>query len=82
MPNLHFVLYHFSILLMEVQVVHRIMSVMLKGTSLLSFGMSQDMNDTKHVDPFSIHKSTVHAVSLLITNILLPMSCIFVSITV
>jgi len=65
---------------MEVQVVHPTMSVMLKGTSLLSFGMSQDMTDTKHVGQYSIHKSTVHAMSLLISNILLSMPFIFVSI--
>jgi hypothetical protein len=56
-------------LLMEVQAVHPITSVMLKETFLLSFGMSQDMSGTKHAGQFFIHKSTVHAMSRLITNI-------------
>jgi hypothetical protein len=56
----------FSMLLMEVRAVHLITSVMLKGTSLLSFWMSQDMNDTRHAGRFSIHKSMVHAVSLFL----------------
>uniref|UniRef100_A0A0A9G9R3 Uncharacterized protein n=1 Tax=Arundo donax TaxID=35708 RepID=A0A0A9G9R3_ARUDO len=44
---------------MEVQAVHLITSAMLKGTSLLSFGMSQDMNVTKHAVRFSIRKLMV-----------------------
>lgn len=64
--TLLFSAYHFSMLLMEVRVVHLITSVMLKGTFLLSFGTSQDMSGIRHAGRFSIHKSMVHAVSLFL----------------
>jgi hypothetical protein len=50
-------------LLMEVQAVRLITLVILKGTSLLSCGMSQDMNATKNAAQFSIRRLTVHVVS-------------------
>ena len=51
----------FSISLMEVQGVHLISSrVMLKGTSLLNFGMFQGMIATETVVHFFIHKLMVH----------------------
>jgi hypothetical protein len=64
---------------MEVQGVLLITSVvMLKGTFLLSFGMSQGMNATKLVVRFSIHRSMVNDAFLLITIVLLL--CIFIPI--
>lgn len=46
---------------MEVQAVLLITSsATFKGTSLLSFGMFQDMSATEHAVQFSIHKLMVN----------------------
>jgi hypothetical protein len=63
--------HHFSTLLTVVQGAHQIaLKVMLKGTSLLSFGMFLGMSVTKSVVHFFIHKLMVGVSVQFITNTL------------